>query len=365
MLFVFAAHWHMAVFRYSNSDIAAFLYKAFMIASPSFIIISGIVLGLRFELRKADFMTLLPNMMDRGLYLLTIVHFCLLLPEYFYFRNWLVALDRIFITDVIGIGIIVGTIILPRLKLRVRAIIACLLFAISWVMTFQTFHWRVEFVKEALCGSDTYQMIYGFSILPWLSFFLVGTCFGERIGFLLKSQALKQLQHFLFKAGMIFTLSAPLIKTAYLLVKPHMSPRNVRTLWMLTDPLQKYPPSFVYFIFFAGIALLMLSFLFAYADRKAIKAYERFVGILGRNSLFVYVFQYVVYYAFLDYIRIYVTHWLPFSIAFFFISIWFIHRITKHFEAHGLKRLLTFKGLLQEITHSYAVMKAWSDTNRV
>jgi uncharacterized membrane protein len=353
MLFVLMAHCLAVVFRYdyNYSNIVSLLEKIFMIASPSFILISGIVMGLRFKLRETDFFNLRSHMIDRGLYLLTIVHLLIGITHYFYFGGLAGATNWVMITDAVGVGVIAAAILLPKLRLMGRVVLACILFGISWsLMGVHLQNRGIEILKETVFGStDNRHLIYGFYIAPWVSFFFIGTCFGERIGSLLALKKDKQLQSFLLRAGLIFILSAVFVKTIYLFAKFYgFAPVENHLLYMLSTPFQKYPPGPVYFIFFSGFTLLMLYSLFIWQKNVVIKGYSRFISVLGRNSLFVFVLQFFVYYILLNYVRTYVHHWLLFPVS-LCVSVWIIYIIARSFEGHNLSRILTFKGLYKAV----------------
>ena len=75
MLFVFLAHFN-EYYLGSNgkSNQLYFLEKFTKLASPTFIIISGITLGFLFSINKLNFGQTKRKLVDRGLFLITIAH---------------------------------------------------------------------------------------------------------------------------------------------------------------------------------------------------------------------------------------------------------------------------------------------------
>jgi uncharacterized membrane protein len=352
MLFVLAAHCLTVTFRYDHSLTVSILERVFMIASPSFVLISGIVMGLQYKLHETSFSHLRPSMIDRGLFLLTIVHLVIGVTHYIYFGGWAGATKFIMITDAIGIAVILSTVLLPRVRFAGRIALACALFGVSWVlMGVHLQNHGIELFKEVVLGStDNFRAMNGFVIVPWISFFLIGTCFGEHIGTLLISKTKEKLHTFLLRSGLSFVFGALIVKLIYVGLRLFgLVQAKADFLYRLSSLFQKYPPGPVYFTFFSGIALLILYIMFVYSENKIVERYSILVSVLGRNSLYVFIVQFYVYYIILNYIRLYVpSHWLLLAL-FYFVSTWAIYKLAKAFDARSLNRLLTFRGLYREL----------------
>jgi len=299
MLFVLFAHCTTVVFRFDNSAAVIVLNKIFMIASPTFILISGIVMGFRFSQRKDEFMTERFYMIDRGIFMLSVVHILILITHYFLFAGSMDGFKWVLITDSVGVAVIFSALFLPDLTIKTRISLGIALYTISWMIV--PVHVRfsgLDILKEILFGStDIKPMVYGFYIVPWLSFFLIGTCFGERIGLLLVVKNWGAIIRFLLMTGIIFISVAALIKLPHFFAKTMDLPvSHIGFFSLITSPYQKYPPSPVYFLFFGGIALTLLSGIFIFRDSIAMKVYGKFIVVFGRNSLFVFILQYYIYY---------------------------------------------------------------------
>src|SRR5512135_1735050 len=73
MLFVFLSHFALVyIWRSGEIRLATLMYDVAMIASPTFMLISGIMLGYLYRTHPDDFARIRVNYLYRGLFLLTV-----------------------------------------------------------------------------------------------------------------------------------------------------------------------------------------------------------------------------------------------------------------------------------------------------
>ena len=90
------------------------------------------------------------------------------------------------------------------------------------------------------------------------------------------------------------------------------------------SPLQKLPPGPVYFLSFAACAFLWLWILARYSHVRVIHWYSAAAEVIGRNSLFVFIVQYFVYFTILPWAGFNFTGFWPIYFVVSVIAIWMI-----------------------------------------
>jgi uncharacterized membrane protein len=270
---------------------AGWAYKASLIASPAYMLLSGAMLGLLQAGGRLARPDARDRLVDRALVLLVAAHaasavlqipYCGLAP----------ALRLVRITDAIAVALLVCAALLPRLGAGRRASLAAALFAATWAAV--GFWEPVPGSVSDTVASVLFRSAVGFPLVPWLAVFLAGTSLGELIGNRLASARSAE--------ALLGLLSAACLAGASLLALLHLRVRQGgalagSTLGAFVSPMTKHPPSAAYLLLYGGLALagLLLLFRLAAAGRARRLLWE--AARIGRHSLVVYVLQFGVYFS--------------------------------------------------------------------
>jgi uncharacterized membrane protein len=326
MLFVFLSHF--AEYYFINSaklKIFHILGRITMIASPTFMLISGITLGYLFALKKNNFVLIQRKFADRGLFLITVAHILI----YFSWRpyiafshasNWV-----LFITDTIGICLIVTPILLTRIKANGRIVLSIFLFSFSWIMVvfgnFKNLYLNV--LSEVFFGHLKLTYLFDcFPVLPWFSLYLTGTILGEKIFTYQLKEKVKNIKKLFLLTGLISIASALIIMQVYnILNSMGITIINAKIMEILQYT-QKNPPGLTYLLFYGGAGMILLYCLSMIIEHKRFEWIISNLEIVGRTSLFAFIIQYFMYFSIVVWINPpYVKLWPILFIVTAFINI--------------------------------------------
>jgi uncharacterized membrane protein len=299
MLFVFLSHFADSYFRTGGEDPPGIMRHLTLIASPTFLVISGVMIGFLWRTRPSDFNRLRVRLIDRGLFLLTIGH--LLITGPFLMRahgGYLgVSWHYLFTTDVIGVCMIVEPILVTMLKPKTRLIVSGVVFVLSWiaVAVWHPHNLLAEAVEETFFGSSTPVLyVYAFPLLPWFGLDLAGTVLGERLGELWQEGHQQAMLRLLLKVGAGCIATAIGIKALFL--GATLVGRPGLFFYALTSPFQKNPPALPYFLFYSGIGIGVILAGWLYIELKGYAILE-WAAALGQTSLIMFITQSYVYYS--------------------------------------------------------------------
>jgi uncharacterized membrane protein len=295
-------------------------------ATPTFILISGFVLGFLYATNQKTFDRTRRNLVDRALFLLTVARVPIVFAHVPItgFRG---ALDIVFVTDTIAVCVLVGTVVVPAIGMRARAALGVLLYvgSVLVLLLWIPQEGSVErFLKHLLVGHRSHSVfVYSFPILPWLAVYLVATSVGERLARLRGASertgfgGLIGLGSLLLASGvLLWSLRSEL---ALLPAFADTSPRSA--LVFLTSTWQKLPPGPVYLLCYLGLALYLVTASLWLARARPDAALLKMFALLGRNSLIVFVAQYAVYYTVLYSLHLPYTQWWPLLFAASFLAL--------------------------------------------
>jgi uncharacterized membrane protein len=301
MLFVFLSHFVEVYFKRHQIplDLA---YAITMVASPAFISISGAIMGILYRTKGGGFRQTRWRFIQRGLFLLTLGRVLILIAHIPFAGGWKEALRWGFMTDAIGLCILLGPTAMEVLRSRQRALLGSAIYAFSWIVILA---WTpagpaAGFVKELVFGpflpvSRFFTDV--FPLLPWLGLYLIGTSLGEQLGKFLVEGKHEELMRTTLRTGLIALVSSIALLGFRTLQEKLLGVVSIE-LHLLLAPLQKLPPGPVYFLFYAGCTFIFLWALIRFQDLRPLKKYSTIVEVLGRNSLFVFIVQYFVYFTF-------------------------------------------------------------------
>ncbi|MFL5582820.1 MAG: acyltransferase family protein [Gemmatimonadaceae bacterium] len=301
MLFVCFSHFVDVVVAHRRSYV---LFRALgMIASPAFMLISGMTLGYTARHSPATLHRFVSKLRERAVFLLTVVH-ALLVPSHLYAVGGLDRAARtIFITDTIAFALLVGPWIVARTGARARVLTAAALVAVSWAVILAAppdAPLPLRVLQEALFGSagDTW-IPYNFPLIPWLGVYLLGTVIGESLP---EPRAARGASRAPSAAGVLLRwsrlfLGGALAALAARVALPRVWPASrAGALHLLLTPFGKRPPSPGYMLMYGAIALGMAAVLTLAMDRGRLTWATDRLAEIGRSSVWIFVVQFYVYY---------------------------------------------------------------------
>lgn len=298
MVFVCLSHFALEYFRrLDQPSLAETLYMVGMIGSPTFMLISGVMLGLLYEARRERFHQHRMLLADRALFMLTVGHVLIMVASAPRLESVSETLQRGFITDVLAVALLVGPPLVSRVSWRTRLLLSLVLFAAAWLVAIR---WTPanafdEFMRYLLVGAYPKGMPHNFPLLPWLAVYLAASVLGQWMGERLAKDQRRSMERVLLLTGAAMVSSLVLYKLCQWTFAIPSSP----LLAVLTSPWRKLPPSPAYLLFYGGLALLMVAGALILERRKLVQSLFAWATLLGRTSLFVFILQFYVYYVLL------------------------------------------------------------------
>ncbi len=301
MLLVFLAHFADV---YNVGQITAGHHQMLLlvtrVASPAFVWISGMMLGILYHRNRDDFSVVRDRLIDRALFFLIVGHPLLMISFLFRSPGW--ALPRVvFITDTVAVCLIVGSTLVTRLDPWRRALLGALLLITSWILIVtwlppipSTAWWLKNIVTGDLRDDD---VSYTFPLLPWLGFYLVSSALGGGVARLYQERRRRSLRNAaaLIAAGAMgsaIVMKFLMRRLADLVATSTYS----KALMTLSSLALKRPPGPAYFALYGGVALMMFATILMLEEISLGRAVIRWCAVFGRSSLACFVAQFYVYY---------------------------------------------------------------------
>jgi uncharacterized membrane protein len=310
MFFVCLSHFaDMVLMSPSTRLYAEQLVRIGMIASPLFIIVSGTILGFLSASRGQEFRAVRYRMIDRSLLLLTIAHTLIAVANMPRLLHPSDAWRMVFITDTIALCAIAGSALVRITPAKYRIAFGAALYSLSWalVILWHPLDLQTRYIKDFFVGPLTLDSwAYVVPVLPWFAVYFAASTIGEHLarsgqGAWAHGLAIRLVRF--GTGGVVIGLS---MKVTYLLlIKFHFMPSSTEAdiVHVLTGPFGKMPPSPDYLAIFGGSGLAILGLLIRFAARPQLAALTNWLALVGRNSLFVFIVQFYVYYVLLHAIR--------------------------------------------------------------
>ena len=307
MLMVFLSHFSLH-YLYAVAGPGWFKAQSLVthIATPAFVLVSGIMLGL-LRASRSDFARMRDKLIDRGLFLLIVGRPFIALAHIALEDDWrLPFVDQVFITDTLGVCLILGSLIATsvgdrgRLRLGLGILVASWALDIFWMPD----SWGGSLVKELLFGRLRGEsLLYNFPLLPWFGWYLAGSGLGSIVARARTAGGAKIAARGVFKAaavslGIAFAarLAAWPLKLTHAVGTATAAGRAIRMLALG----QKLPPGVTFLFFYGAIALLGVGVVLEWGERLPSEETPavawRWLAMLGRNSLLAFVLQFYVYY---------------------------------------------------------------------
>ena len=307
MLMVFLSHFSLH-YLYAVAGPGWFKAQSLVthIATPAFVLVSGIMLGL-LRASRSDFARMRDKLIDRGLFLLIVGRPFIAVAHIALEDDWrLPFVDQVFITDTLGVCLILGSLIATsvgdrgRLRLGLGILVASWALDIFWMPD----SWGGSLVKELLFGRLRGEsLLYNFPLLPWFGWYLAGSGMGSIVARARTAGGGKMAARGVFKAaavslGIAFAarLAAWPLKLTHAVGTATAAGRAIRMLALG----QKLPPGVTFLFFYGAIALLGVGVVLEWGERLPSEETPavawRWLAMLGRNSLLAFVLQFYVYY---------------------------------------------------------------------
>jgi len=322
MLFVLLSHFNTVYFHgLHETTLPALVARITMVASPTFMIISGSLLGFLFATRPSRVAALKARLTDRGLFLLTVGHILITVAHVIY-RG---SVRWVFITDAVGFSMIAGAYLIDKVTARRRLALAAVLYLASWVVLgiWNPDPLTVRFIKQALVGPHAASLYeYNFPLLPWFSLYLASTVIGERLGQLFVAGDRRGMSQLLARLSVGGIGLAIALRGFFEIGKALVGyGRLTHVAGLLVSAQQKVPPGPIYVMFYGGLGVAILAGLHALECRRAFVRGLRAASLVGQSSLFIFIAQYYVYFGLMPRLHLGVSAFWP---VYFLISVAFI-----------------------------------------
>jgi uncharacterized membrane protein len=343
MLFVFLAHFtSVYLWKTGERELAGYLGAVGMIASPTFVIVSGMMVGFFATTNPVGFRILRIKLFDRGLFLLVAGHVLLAIAVTNASSGFAGAYRISFITDAIAVSIIVAPWLITAIKTTPRIAVAASVFLLNWLVIVQ---WHpaaagLVLVKQYLvgmAGGTGTREVVAFPIIPWFVGYLAATVLGELVGTMYANGDRKGAHQLLARIGGVSLLVAGLLDGATDGLRAAHAGLGWNPMWFLAM-YQKFPPGPVYLGFFGGAGIVLLAAILELDRRGAFPRVMNKLRQLGRASLFAFIAQYVVYVAILGRLHLPYTRLWP---ALFVLSIIVLVQGAAAWDRHDGNRFLT------------------------
>lgn len=290
MVFVLLSHFAFLYFTAPEQKIwRDLLTRIGMVATPTFVILSGIVLGVQYHAAGAGFERIQARLIDRGLFLLVVGHVVISLA----LRQFDNSALFVYSTDGLGIAMIAGALLVPKLSWRSRIGVSVSAYVISWLAVY---FWEptpgihgLQAIKEVMFGSFSPTVLgdESFAVVPWFGVYLTASLFGERLAALRAQGAIRRLATELAVLGGGGITAMAMVKVAAL--ELGLSPLTGHVTTALLRVGQKAPPAPLYLLFYGGIGLMLIYGCLVAETRNYARRALRCAELVGEASLFVFV----------------------------------------------------------------------------
>lgn len=334
MMFVCLSHFGIGYFgRLREAHLEHLTSLVALPSTPTFIVLSGLLLGFLSVQSPASFPNLGLKLMDRGLFLLGPARALVMLAHFVIFRH----IRFFFITDTIGICLLLGPWTVANFSSAIRAALGLGLITFGW---FIYLAWTPTSVSHGvlhsiLVGDVPFKFGWlTFPLLPWVGAYLLATPIGEAL-----ARWRKQGDGFVFKLGALAALC--MVAGAAM----HFAGRGLHPeVREILSAGQKYPPSPAFLLACGGGGLFATALMAWLEQRHLFSTILAGFATVGRSSLVVFVVQYFVYYALIYSLPLPATHLWPLFLAatlvfIFAVAVWWDRRVGNEYLTVGLPYL--------------------------
>lgn len=346
MVLVCLSHFVSAYVR-GNGAPLRFVRALTLLSAPSFMVVSGTLLGFFYATKRQRFAEVVRSFANRGLFLLTIGRVVLCCGNIIWSGGFWESFKYVYITDTVAVNLIFGPLLVSRMRPKTRLGFAFGLMLVSWlvVASWTPGGWFLELIKETIFGDYEYSfhsLHYAFPLLPWFSLYFASTCLGEALAKRASGAGAGHWHVHFAKVGFSIMGVALFLKSIYWMGRPGLLKLGVSatSAYTLTGLGQKSPPSLLYFLWYGGMGVLMIAAASKLQTWPRFAGYFRWASTVGRSSLLVFMLQYYVYFTLLAVLRLKHTPLWP---LYFAISVVFLGAIARAWERSGGNRWLTLR----------------------
>jgi uncharacterized membrane protein len=355
MLFVCLAHF-ADVFFNGVSPLTELLsdlsHKIGKVGTPTFVILSGLVLGYLFKSKREQFEASHLHLIDRALALLITGHILIvacIVTKLGLSMGMRVAL----VTDMIALCVILGSLVIKVTPSYSRIILGLAIYATSWIaeVVWNPDQRLLLTVKAIIVGDvplsksgtgSAFPFPIFFPILPWFAVYILSSCLGERIA-ALHHNGMKQTTHrSLFKIGGLmlgFGLTLKMIQTLFFHFHILETESIVSTLMY---PSQKFPPGVCYILVYGGTGLLLTAFFFWIEGAGLLRRVSEAMRTVGRASMGVFAAQFFIYYTVFS-LLVSHTNLAPLYMwpVYWLVSLYLLFKFAQFWNRAGLQSFLS------------------------
>jgi len=347
MLFVCMAHFADSYLYVAGAGVAgADLASVGMLASPTFVAVSGMVTGLLLVTRRKSFPHFRRKLVDRGIFLLLVGHPVLAFMGVLAGTGFYNAYRVGYITDAIAIAIIIGPWLATTLSQRSRLLLASAIFTVDWcaILFWSRGAGTSALARHYLVGllnpADVGVNFQAFPVIPWVAVYLVGTVIGERVASYYLRERQREGHLLLAKIGLASFSFGATGKVGLMLIR-HSVPNFAQAhpnLMILLSSYQKFPPGPIYICLYAGAGLLLVSGVLEAGRRGIQTAVLNQLRQIGQASLFTYIAEFYLYGVLIRRLRLAYTPLWP---LLFFISVAVVLAVAVAWNSMEGNRFLT------------------------
>lgn len=296
-------------------DVGLYLAAVGLIASPTFVTVSGMVAGFMFVVRSRSFPHFRRKLVDRGVFLLLIGHPTLALTGFLAGRSFAITNSFEYITDAIAVAVIIGPWLVSALRQRARISLAVGIFAIDWlaILFWHQSAGAATLAKHYFVGLLNPEDFETFPVIPWFAVYLTGTAIGESFGAYYAQQNRRGGHVLLAKIGLASFAFGAVMKFVFIVLR--FSLPNFALAYPNLVPLlssyQKYPPGLTYMCFYGGAGLMLVAAVLETARRGMQRSLLNPLRQIGQASFFSFVIQFPLYNVLLPRLHLPYTHAWP------------------------------------------------------
>ncbi len=345
MLCVFVSHLGWVYYlRGGEHSVSEMLIHVGMLASPVFIMISGCLSGWLLSPNNDHFAAIRVKYVDRGLFLLTACHILLYFAHIVIAGSLIQALRVGFITDAIGISMIIGATLTCTMSHRWKMYLGILMYTVSWLANIlwwpESIYWRI--VDDTLFGTLNKSIyIDNFPVIPWIGIYIASQGIGQMMREYATDADPSRLIRYVAKVAISMFAFLLLIKTtAETLVMLDVIEASSPAYHITADHYQKLPPSISYYLYHAAFGMTILWLILLLHKKNILKGLIEYLAMLGRTSLMLFAVQYYLYFTVYYVIEYSCSHNTALMIA-FFASILFMSLISMYWDSHKLNNYMS------------------------
>jgi hypothetical protein len=343
MVLVCLSHFATVYFRpRSGATVHHFAVDVGMIASPTFIAVSGMMVGLLSVTYRAGFTRLRTKLIDRALFILVVAHWLIAMSRLSYEAVPTNALRMTFMTDAVAISMLLGVSLVTWTPAAFRIGLGIIVFPISWVLilAWHTTGAASGFVKDVLVGGIPNAVLpYSVPLLPWFAVYIISTVLGQRFGALFQAGEHRAIERLAVKVTAAMLSLGIGLRVVGWILRP--TAHTAALEWRfepLFSPWSKLPPGPVYVLFFGGLGFALVTAMLVVSHRRLLPWVSQWFATLGRASLAVFTVQFYLYYTLLGSAHLAQHRWWP---LLFLLSLLPLFWFARFWDRHRLNDRLT------------------------